>query len=143
MKRYIILLLFIVLVFKSYAQEIRYGYDAAGNRISRYVVETKASEDIEEFADAEPQDFKLDENTDIRLYPNPTSGLLSFEVINPEMQDNPEIQIKVYSVSGSLIREEEYQSASFTIDISDEQNGTYLLDMKVNGKQQNFTIIKQ
>lgn len=141
MKRYGILLLFIVLVFKSYAQEISYGYDAAGNRISRYVIETKSTEEKNEIS--EPEDFKLDEKTDIRLFPNPTVGLLSFEIINPEMQDNPDIQIKVYSVNGTLIREEEFLTSSFTIDISDEQNGTYLLDMKVNGKKQHFTIIKQ
>ncbi len=142
MKKLYIALLFIICAFNGFAQEIGYGYDAAGNRISRYLIPTPKSAGTDDEV-ASPQEFKLDKDTDIRLYPNPTSGILNFEVINPELEDNPNVQIKIYSVDGTLLREEEYLITAFTIDITGERNGTYLLDMQVNGKKQYFTIIKK
>ncbi len=123
-------------------RKVLYTYDAAGNRISRQYLVTanKSASDVES---EEPQEFKLDKDSDILLYPNPTSGILNFEVTNQEMYKYAEVKVKIYSVNGSLIMEDEYKSTNFTVDISEQVNGTYLLDLEVNGKKQHFTIIKQ
>lgn len=122
-------------------RETNYTYDDAGNRTSRYTVVTPKSVGNKE--EAEPESFSLDENSEILLYPNPTSGILNFALISKKEVDNPEIKVKVYSVTGSLILEKEFQSEYFTIDLSNEQNGSYILDMEVNGKKQEFKVIKQ
>ncbi len=123
-------------------RKVLYTYDAAGNRISRQYLVTanKSASDVES---EDPQKFNLDKDSDILLYPNPTSGILNFEVTNQEMYKNAEVKVKIYSVNGSLIMEDEYKSTNFTVDISEQVNGTYLLDLEVNGKKQHFTIIKQ
>ncbi len=123
-------------------RKVLYTYDAAGNRISRQYLVTanKSASDVES---EDPQKFNLDKDSDILLYPNPTSGILNFEVTNQEMYKYAEVKVKIYSVNGSLIMEDEYKSTNFTVDISEQVNGTYLLDLEVNGKKQHFTIIKQ
>jgi hypothetical protein len=120
---------------------INFAYDAAGNRVGRTVIITgdKSAEDaIEESI----QDITVDENTNIKIFPNPTSGILNFEVLTSETEDIKVIA-KVYSINGSLVCNEEYYGSSFTIDLSHEQNGTYVLDLQVNDKAKYFTIIKQ
>jgi hypothetical protein len=115
------------------------GYDGAGNNTSRLIIRTKSSEE-----ETEPEEFSIDEKSLIKLYPNPTSGMLFFEVQQPdEDKSGLIVSAKVYNINGSLLRDDKFNSSAFTIDISDEQNGTYLLDMTVNGKAKKFTVIKQ
>lgn len=122
--------------------EIIYAYDDAGNRISRNLVTTslKSTDDSDE---DEFQKFTLDNNSDILIYPNPTPGLLNIEITNYTSEEDNNIRVKVYSVNGTLILENEFFSGSFSVDLSEKQNGTYLMDMSVNSKNQYFTIIKK
>jgi hypothetical protein len=122
--------------------KVYFTYDDAGNRIARELI-VSGIVDLKSTSEEQPQKFKLGKNTDILLYPNPTSGLLNFEVAVPEAGTGLEISAKVYSVTGSLVHDEKFNASAFNIDLTEEQNGTYLLDLTVNGKEKHFTIIKQ
>ena len=140
MKNLILLTCVILMGFKVSAQAIGYYYDVSGNRVQRHVITLKSTVDTAN--DKQFQEFILDNKSSILVYPNPTSGILNFEVQNPESIEEPTVAVKIYSVNGSLIRDDTHHSNAFTIDLSGEDNGTYLLDMQVNGKKEHFTIIK-
>jgi hypothetical protein len=123
-------------------KKVYFTYDDAGNRKTRELI-VSGIVDLKNTSEEQPQKFKLDGDTDILLYPNPTSGLLNFEVAVPEAGTGMEISAKVYSVTGSLVHDEKFNASAFNIDLTGEQNGTYLLDLTVNGKEKHFTIIKQ
>lgn len=126
-----------------YAQNrsLQYTYDLCGNRVARNLI-ISATITVKEASEKEPQEFDMDENSSILLYPNPTSGILNFEIQNSDTDKNIEVSAKIYSVTGVLISDKKFYSNAFIIDISDEQNGTYLLDMLVNGNEKHFKIIK-
>jgi hypothetical protein len=122
--------------------KVYFTYDDAGNRIARELIVSGIA-DLKNTPGGQPQKFNLGGGTDILLYPNPTSGLLNFEIVGTDIGDSPKVSIKIFSISGSLVHEEDRQSGTFTIDLTNKQNGTYLLDVNVNGKARHFTVIKQ
>ena len=63
------------------------------------------------------------------VYPNPTQGILNIEGTN-EIPN-----VKIYNVNGALLRQEK----SSVIDISDHENGLYI--MEIAGKK--YKIVKQ
>ncbi len=67
-----------------------------------------------------------------RIYPNPSDGIFNIEVINPGVT---EFRIQIYSTSGALLYDniinQEMNSNKFTLDLSSELPGIYL--MKING----------
>ncbi len=142
-KLYLTFLIFISLLAGLKAQSIGYGYDAAGNRISRYIITTKDAVENDTAPQNNPQEFKLDSQTKTLIYPNPTAGLLNFKITSPGNEENLNIRVKVYTVSGNLIVDEVFHSGRFNVDITHQPNGTYLLDLQVNNKKQAFTIIKE
>jgi hypothetical protein len=59
---------------------------------------------------------------DLKIYPNPTNGILNLEVENGS-------RIKVINVLGELVKEEELKSIKQDIDISNLKNGIYFLQV--------------
>lgn len=122
--------------------KVYFTYDDAGNRKTRELI-VSGIVDLKNTSEEQPRKFNLDLNSNVLLYPNPTAGMLNFEVAAPEEGTELEISAKVYSVTGSLVRDEKFNTSAFNIDLTGEQNGTYMLDLTVNGKEKHFTIIKQ
>ncbi len=120
---------------------INFSYDASGNRTSRYLIQTGLKGSKEGLQNRGPEGFSLEKGK-VLLYPNPTSGLLNFEIKSTE-DEGLDIKVKVYTISGGLIVEEKHSTARFEVDITGQANGTYLLDLYVNNKKQGFTIIKK
>lgn len=78
MKKGMILLFMLMMSCIVFAQNVKYTYDNAGNRVKREIVmDTKALQQ-EEGAMEHYSDI-LSERT-IRIYPNPTSGRLKIEI---------------------------------------------------------------
>lgn len=70
---------------------------------------------------------------DIKLYPNPGYGIYQLQNSNKE-----NLNIEVYNVLGQFIHSIESSNAQIQIDISDENNGIYLIH--IIGKSENKTI---
>ncbi len=122
---------------------MNYTYNAAGLRTARTIVST-STKSATDTTNSQQQEYALDNgnNSSIILFPNPTSGILNFELKNSDKEKGTQVLIKVYTLNGVLMREETFDMNSFTIDLTGEQNGMYLLDMKINGMEKNFTVIK-
>ena len=70
--------------------------------------------------------------SDVKVYPNPTSGKLTIDAKNFE-------GVEVYDVSGRLIIKSELK----TIDLEEQSKGIYLLRINANGITQEFKVFKE
>ena len=72
----------------------------------------------------------------VSIYPNPTSHYINFKT--PYQIEN----LSIFDVSGRLIKEN-YTYINKEIDISELSTGTYLIQMKIDGKYVSKKLIKE
>jgi hypothetical protein len=124
-----------------YAQSVAYGYDSAGNRISRtIVISTLRSAKMEKQEETAVHSEML-KDLEVRIYPNPTDGLLKVEVLN--MKENQSAAISLYDLSGKLILSRDKISNSTELDISNNNPGTYILRIFAGESRTEWKIIKK
>jgi PKD repeat protein len=75
---------------------------------------------------------------EISVMPNPSNGL--FKLVNPAQE---EMNIAVYSVLGNQIFEKRAVTAEEMIDLSDQQNGIYLLQVQMGDVVKTIRLIKR
>jgi hypothetical protein len=80
----------------------------------------------------ENQDFTIPFTDKINVYPNPTSGKITIDI-----KEKEDFTIAVYSNLGVKILEQKDENGNAQIDISDFQNGTYIL--RINSVNISFT----
>lgn len=78
-------------------------------------------------------------NDDLKLYPNPTNGILSIEMPNSSID-----KISIFSLDGKLILDSRIEPTnSYQVDVSSCNNGLYILKIETtDGKKINKKIIK-
>lgn len=136
MKNLTKLTLLIIVVFILQSQVVvNHSYDAAGNRIKREIVLSRSIENTEK-----PLSETLSEKQ-IKIYPNPTDGILKTEISGWETTDK--CIFTLYSLKGSLIQEISVNSSTTEIDLSGESNGIYLLNIELNNNKSVWKIIKK
>ena len=124
------------------AQKVSFSYDNAGNRIKREIVLSPKSAPTSQDDAHETQPISdMLADKDIRIHPNPTTGMLRVEIINYEVNDIGNID--VYSINGHSITHSKISSHITDIDISGSPNGIYLLNIQLNGKSTTWRIIKK
>jgi len=74
----------------------------------------------------------------INVMPNPSNGI--FKLVNPSQE---EISIKVFSILGNQILENSSITAENMIDLSDQQNGIYLLQIQMGDQVKSIRLIKR
>lgn len=128
----------IAMPFPVLGQTLSYSYDAMGNRIAREIVITR---------NAAPQRDTticftevLNERA-IKIYPNPTKGMLKVNIPLQEGQESP--ILKLYSSSAQLVRSVKATSESTSLDISSQPNGLYLLHIIIGKEESTWKIIKK
>jgi hypothetical protein len=140
------LLTFILLAgaFHLAAQNVSYLYDSAGNRTERTIVfpqqQAPSSSSAAEPALAAPIEDSLAEHT-IRIYPNPTKGLLSVEINN--LSEEVKGEYLLHNMAGQLIKKEEATPGTTLLDLSGQPPGIYLLLIRLNNETVTWKIIKQ
>ena len=109
------------------------------------IAEISAEEAAEVNKNAEPKlrtqnDLALEQ---ISFYPNPNDGILNLNFVTTEKQP---IKVVLYNGIGEMVYLEERSgfdgNYNKTIDISDEPNGTYYLQIMQNGKSYSKKIVK-
>ena len=143
-KIYFILFPALLFVGMLKAQSISFGYDAAGNRVSRTITLLPSQVKQQQDTTEAPEPFVeiLDGERQIKIYPNPTKGMLAVEITGGNTDDN--IRLSLYSLNGTQLQS--FQSAIGTtlqVDMSAYAPATYILRLRAGDKPTEYKIIKQ
>ena len=124
------------------AQAIYFGYDAAGNRISRSITLEKSTAQHENENHFEPQEFKdkLD-NHDILIYPNPVKSELTVNI--PSLDDNEYATISLYDQSGRMVYYNDRATGHNTISFSAINSGVYFMKIMMKDKSVEWKVVKE
>lgn len=78
---------------------------------------------------------------EVKLYPNPTSGLVKMEVI---LTSEAEVLMSIYSLEGILLNEQKkiFKEDAFEFDLTDVSEGMYLIQIITENKTRNIKILK-
>ena len=144
MRKYCLWVCLVLLPVVSSAQgRIGYSYDAAGNRVKREVImsvskniakQQKKSSDNQSFSDM------LSDHT-VKIYPNPTKGDLKISIFGLKVKD--QCSLVVYTTIGVQILTKKVETDNTDIDISNQPNGVYLLQITINGTATTWKIVKE
>jgi hypothetical protein len=135
----------------SYGQnpmECVYDYDASGNRIVHRVItfrnqllQTNSTEEDSSDTTAFPYYTEQMGALQLNVYPNPTLGQVNVQVLNAVEAVSG--SIRLYTLSGQLLRTQPIDALSCTIDLSTYPSGTYLVKVLLNQVTQEWKIIKE
>ena len=81
------------------------------------------------------KEYKLN---DLQCYPNPSTNIFNISV----REYNAEIHWKLFSQDGKLIRDEVSTDPNFKINLSDEINGIYILDIQAGDFSYKQSLVK-
>ena len=133
----------------SYAQKIRFEYDAAGNQIQRKwcpsCLSRNAQETYKEVSNLEETDMqKFFPEDVISYYPNPVKEelFLKWKLV----EDNIVLSIDVYTLNGQVLRsiKENLSENSLVISFQEYPVGVYFLTLNyINGEQKSIKIVKK
>ena len=120
---------------------IAYRYDAAGNRISRTIVMSSRSAPAPPVEEQPVVYTEVFSDIQLKIYPNPTDGLLKVEISNlPEGQT---AEIWLYSMSGQLITSFKDVNDAVSINISGQPAGVYVMNIVAGEYRTEWKIIKR
>ena len=118
-----------------------FTFDASGNRIERVIDLTKSAQITASSSSAnEEKLFEAElSNLDIRIYPNPTKGVLKVEI--PDIGDIKPTLV-VYNLQGKQLVHKTVSNQISTINLSVHPAGMYIMKI-VNGQESlDWKIIK-
>lgn len=135
----------------SLAQEIRveYLYNKNGARISRKVIVMprnlqRQSLEIDSSHDEDkPLITDILEKCKIRIYPNPTKGVLKIEIVPEGNITLPNIGLILYDNLGKTLLRKEYTDISVVLEITDYPTGWYVLELISGNSKKQYKIIKE
>ncbi len=109
MKNYLLPLLFSLFTLgtiTTYSQNIGFDYDAAGNRISRYVIVLKSTETGSSNNNGKQQEYgETINNVAVKILPNPNGG--KFAVNINGKTDGKTVKLYLFDISGKAIYKNE------------------------------------
>ena len=123
---------------------VSFSYDDNGNRIHRAIIVQKSM--IVQFPTTE---LSLDQNLippepvgdmTIKIYPNPTRGILKLEIQNIASEETPTYMI--FDLNGTLHISKKLVSPETNIDISHLKDGLYILRIIIGKDISDWKIIK-
>lgn len=134
-----------IVAFASYAYAqnplpIEILYDAAGNRITRKVLQISLSSKGSTPTDST---YYLDHTQSIQMkvYPNPTQGKILIEM--SEVEESSTNIIHIFDSQGKRVYASEGQGNQMEIDLSTYPAGYYMVELYVNDEHTTWKIIKK
>ena len=119
--------------------QVVFGYDAAGNRISRTITLTRSA--LVTKTDSVKPATEMLGDIQVKIYPNPTQGRLSVQVTG--LPEGVTGTLGIFTLQGQLLLRGEASSSPTELDISGQPVGTYILKIDAGGKSTTWKIIKQ
>ena len=143
-------LIFIPLLFAATgmnAQTVAYTYDNAGSRTGRTIqgapAKSPQATEAKKTVTALPEPVA---DSDILVYPNPTSGHLTMDIVNPA-HENLKGEVYLFDMKGRLLKKKSIHSHSehkkLDFNISHQAAGTYLLNIRIGENTFTRKIIKK
>lgn len=134
--------------------KVQYGYDYAGNRITRTIFYGEAKKgsikqdttidntgSLTEKAQEEKEEYKdIIENKRVSIFPNPTKGIISIEMFNYKKEEV--FIVAVYDLQGREIINEQYSGMRLRLDLSGIPDGTYILKLISENETKEWKIVK-
>jgi hypothetical protein len=77
----------------------------------------------------------------VTVYPNPTKGLLTMELIGKQLEST--VEFRLIDLSGKLLMKGQFEYRWLRLDLSHLLPGTYMLQIYVDSKQDVWKIIKE
>ena len=118
-----------------------FGYDQAGNRVSRHYqllrVRNNSDEDIDTVSTVNSHEFKA------TVFPNPTSDKLITNISVPDGELIEGFSVRLFDSQGRLIFANTVYSSRLEIDISTLASGTYFLRINAENQVSDIKIIKE
>ena len=118
-----------------------FTYDASGNRTERVIDLTKSAEITASSSSlSEEKLFEAElANLDIRIYPNPTKGVLKVEI--PDIGDIQPTLV-IYNLQGKQLVHKTVSNQISTINLSDQPAGMYIMKIVYGQESLDWKIIK-
>jgi hypothetical protein len=117
---------------------LTYYYDAVGNRIQRIAVSDCGEGRMLVIADTATKDSTSQRLTE-GLYPNPTSGAVSVVFNNPVS----EAQVSIMDNLGRQLYTATVSGTNIPLDISQYNDGIYLIVVRTGGNSYKSKVVKQ
>ena len=144
------LIAILTISFTTFAQDFTFSYDAAGNRIERVIyLSAKSTLQNSSGMNQQTEEENAEQKTmkdqlsgfDLLLYPNPTKGEVLVKITGEESIEL--VSYNVYDTNGKVVATGTTASSTLLINLSRQKAGIYSLRININGKQQNWKIIKE
>lgn len=119
--------------------KIYFKYDGSGNRRLRTIDMSKSATIAAQGQDEELLDSRLGDQ-EIRIYPNPTKGLLRIDM--PELSTTT-VSLQVFDSRGSLLISKTAAETGNQLDLSAYPGGMYILLIRTAKDKQEWKIIKE
>lgn len=117
MRKFHLLFCLALLPVVSSAQDrIGYSYDASGNRIKREII-MQPSKAKQQTFETERQVFSdMLQEHDVKIYPNPTDGILKVRISG--IKNTDKCSLAIYTMRGDRVMLDERQQYNFDVNIS-------------------------
>jgi hypothetical protein len=84
----------------------------------------------------------MQEGTDFRIYPNPTTGVFTLE-FNPDIEPQNTV-VQIINLTGKIIRTEELNEVQqYKFDLTGQSRGIYLVRIIQGGRMETEKVVKQ
>jgi hypothetical protein len=153
----LLLILLTTLSLKIFSQDtLVFGYDYNGNRISRTLrvyesrfvnfpinqkeLDNLNSDEVKGGEETKGQEELNEIKTSIKIYPNPTTGIIKISIENyPESITG---KYQVYTLTGTIEKENRISIPITEINMNSLTNGIYILRITINDTPLDYKIIK-
>jgi hypothetical protein len=142
MKKLLFIFLLLSAAIGISAQNVSYQYDNAGNRIGRVIVMSSLSSPAPSLSSASVTGLEdMITGQKIKVYPNPTEGMLAVEVA--DFTNEWKVEYLITDMSGKMINRKKADSKYTTLDLTKQSPGVYILRITINGENTSWKIIKK
>jgi hypothetical protein len=119
--------------------KVIYTYDAAGNRISRYLEVQELKSTNSDMLIRPSSEVNWD-RLGVNLFPNPTHGELILEFENYPKKEK--ITVELYNLAGKQMINQKINSNSSMLNLEPYPIGSYVLRLIVGQEQKTYQIVK-